>query len=99
MKFHETHYEDYIEKVKEYNIHNELLPFYKNLPSNIDQFRNLILFGPTGTGKYSQALKIIEKYSPSNLKYEKMALQTEVLVQSLILKYVRARDDLEINHV
>ena len=72
MKFHETHYEDYIEKVKEHNIHSELLPFYKSLPSKIEHFRNLILFGATGTGKYSQALKIIEKYSPSHLKYEKM---------------------------
>jgi hypothetical protein len=31
-----------------------------------------MLYGPGGTGKYSQALHIIEKYSPSKLKYEKM---------------------------
>ena len=32
---------------------------------------NLIFTGPSGVGKYSQSLKIIEKYSPSKLKYEK----------------------------
>lgn len=72
MKFHETHYEEYVQKVKTHNIHNELTPFYRNLPSNIEQFRNIMLHGPSGTGKYSQALHIIEKYSPSKLKYEKM---------------------------
>ena len=71
MKFHETHYEEYVEKVEKSNIHEELEPFYKKLPSKLENFRNLILYGPVGTGKYSQALKIIKKYSPSDLKYEK----------------------------
>ena len=71
MKFHETHYEEYVEKVEKSNIHEELEPFYEKLPSKLENFRNLILYGPVGTGKYSQALKIIKKYSPSDLKYEK----------------------------
>ena len=71
MKFHETHYEEYVEKVEKSNIHEELEPFYKKLPNKLENFRNLILYGPMGTGKYSQALKIINKYSPSDLKYEK----------------------------
>jgi len=32
---------------------------------------NCIFYGPTGSGKYSQVLKLIKKYSPSELKYDK----------------------------
>ena len=78
MKFHETHYEDYIKKVESYNIHPELVPFYENIPQNVNDFRNLILYGPSGVGKYSQALHFIKNYSPSQLKYEKkMILQND----------------------
>ncbi len=43
MKFHETHYEEYVEKVEKSNIHEELEHFYKKLPSKLENFRNLIL--------------------------------------------------------
>jgi hypothetical protein len=33
--------------------------------------KNLIFFGPSGTGKYTQMLKSIKRYSPTELKYEK----------------------------
>ena len=39
--------------------------------TGLENIQNFILYGPSGTGKYSEALKIIEKYSPSYLKYEK----------------------------
>jgi DNA polymerase III delta prime subunit len=78
MKFHETHYEDYIKKVESYNIHPELVPFCEKIPQNVNEFRNLILYGPSGVGKYSQALHFIKNYSPSQLKYEKkMILQND----------------------
>ena len=32
---------------------------------------NLILYGPPGIGKYTQALQIVKRFSPSNLKYER----------------------------
>ena len=32
---------------------------------------NVILYGKSGIGKYTQSLKIIRKYSPTSLKYEK----------------------------
>jgi hypothetical protein len=39
---------------------------------------NLIVYGPSGSGKYTQVLNIIEKYSASHLKYnKKINLQTE----------------------
>lgn len=71
MKFYEHHYEDYLHSLDEYNIHPELSPFISKLTPNIHKLGNLILYGPSGTGKYTQSLQIIRKYSPSSLKYEK----------------------------
>jgi hypothetical protein len=45
--------------------------FATAFPSNIHRLRNLIFYGPQGTGKYSQALACISRYSPTRLKYEK----------------------------
>jgi hypothetical protein len=78
MKFYESHYEDYINSINENNLHPELQPVYDNLPKNISEFGNMIIYGPTGVGKYSQALNILQKYSASNLKYDKkITTQTE----------------------
>jgi hypothetical protein len=78
MKFYESHYEDYIDSIKENNLHPELQPVYDNLPKTISEFGNMIIYGPTGVGKYSQALNILQKYSASNLKYDKkITTQTE----------------------
>jgi len=78
MKFHETHFEEYIDAVKKINIHPELENFRENMPQNISQFGNLIVYGPSGVGKYSQVLSFIQKYSPSDLKYDKrMTMQHE----------------------
>ena len=78
MKYYETHFEDYIQSLEKYNIHPELFSFFKTLPGTINQLENLIFHGPIGTGKYSQALYALKRYSPSCLKYEKrMTIQTE----------------------
>lgn len=71
MKFYESHYEDYIDSIKGNDIHPELNIVYDNMPRTISEFGNMIIYGPTGVGKYSQALNILRKYSSSNLKYEK----------------------------
>ena len=71
MKYYETSFIDYIKSVNDFNIQNDKKYIIENLPDNFDKLSNLILVGPPGTGKYSQALKIIEKYSDSKLKYEK----------------------------
>jgi hypothetical protein len=71
MKYYETHYEEYIHSVEQYNIHPELSVIYDNLPKNRIDFGNLIIFGPTGSGKYSQVLYFLKKYSPTKLKYDK----------------------------
>jgi hypothetical protein len=78
MKFYESHYDEYIESSKKYNLHEELQPFIQALPSNIFQMGNIIVYGPSGSGKYTQVLNILEKYSASHLKYnKKINLQTE----------------------
>lgn len=78
MKLYESHYDEYITSVDQYNIHPELKSIKKLFPKKLSQFGNVILYGPSGVGKYSQALYLIKQYSPSELKYEKkMTLQNE----------------------
>ena len=72
MKFHETHFEDYAAAVDTCTMHpkveKSILPRF---PASMYELQNMIFFGPSGIGKYSQVLKCIQKYSPSGLKYEK----------------------------
>jgi hypothetical protein len=78
MKFHETQFEEYLNSVEKHNIHPELTDTIDKFPEKLSHFGNLIVYGPSGVGKYSQILRIIKKYSPSELKYDKrMTLQTE----------------------
>ena len=71
MKFYETHFEEYINENNRTNLHPKLDKIYKKFPNQLQNLKNLIFFGPNGTGKYTQMLKSIKKYSPSELKYEK----------------------------
>ena len=69
MKFLETHFEEYV-NVSE-NLHPKLTKIFAKFPKNITQLQNVIFYGPNGVGKYTQMLKCIKQYSPSDLKYEK----------------------------
>ena len=71
MKFYETHFEEYISENNRENLHPKLDKLYAKFPKSLQQLKNLIFFGPSGTGKYTQMLKSIKKYSPTELKYEK----------------------------
>jgi hypothetical protein len=71
MKFYETYFEEYITENQRINLHPKLNKIYDNFPKSISELKNLIFFGPSGTGKYTQMLKSIKKYSPTELKYEK----------------------------
>jgi len=71
MKFYETHFEEYITENNRENLHPKLNKIYEKFPKTLDQLKNLIFFGPNGTGKYTQMLKSIKNYSPTELKYEK----------------------------
>ena len=71
MRFYDTHYDEYIKSNEEINLHPKLMQIYKNFPNKLNELKNLIFYGPSGVGKYTQMLLSIKKYSPSNLKYEK----------------------------
>jgi len=68
MKFYESHFEDYLQNT---NLHPKLKNIYDKFPQDINKLKNLIFYGPSGIGKYTQVLSAIKKYSPSELKYEK----------------------------
>lgn len=71
MKYYESHYEEYIQAVERYNIHPELKSVFSAMPKEKQRLENLIFYGPSGVGKYSQILSLIRNYSPSELKYDK----------------------------
>ena len=50
-----------IEKSNSNIINNKYADYINNLPNDLENIPNFILYGPCGTGKYSEALKIIEK--------------------------------------
>jgi hypothetical protein len=70
-KSHVCHFDDYLQKNKKHSMHPKLCALYKKFPSTIHSLKNLIFYGPSGVGKYTQMLSCIQKYSPSELKYEK----------------------------
>ncbi len=57
-----THFEDYTQSKYKQQFH---------LPTDINDLTNIIFYGPSGAGKYTQMLKSIQPLSPSKLKYEK----------------------------
>jgi len=72
MKFLETHFDDYIASNHSKSLHPKIEKIFKNsFPDKITNLKNIILYGPKGVGKYTQALQCIKKYSNSELKYEK----------------------------
>ena len=71
MKFFECHFEEYTNAVKKFNLHPNLEKMFAKFPETLDKLGNIILYGPSGVGKYSQMLCAIKKYSPTLLKYEK----------------------------
>jgi hypothetical protein len=76
MKFYETTAEEYIGSKDIINLHPEWSP--ELFPKTLRTFANMIVYGPSGSGKYSQVLSILKQYSPSELKYEKkMTFQSE----------------------
>jgi len=71
MKYYETSFVEYVQAVERYNIHPELCETFSKFPKDIYKLENLILYGPSGVGKYSQLLRQLTNYSPSGLKYDK----------------------------
>jgi hypothetical protein len=71
MKFHETHFEEYLAANKKANLHPKLEKRWNHFPEKLADLKNVLLYGPQGIGKYTQMLCAIKRYSPSELKYEK----------------------------
>jgi Cdc6-like AAA superfamily ATPase len=71
MKFYETHFEEYIAENTRENLHPKLNKQLSKFPKTLHEFKNVIFYGASGTGKYTQMLKSIKKYSPTDLKYER----------------------------
>ena len=71
MKSYEDHFTDYVKDVSNNTLHPKIKTISNKLPKDLMDLDNLILYGPSGVGKYSQALYIINRYSASKLKYEK----------------------------
>ena len=64
MKFYETNFNEYLKT-------QEITPIHNIKNHKLNSTENLIIYGPSGIGKYTQFLSIIKNYSPSKLKYEK----------------------------
>ena len=71
MKYYETHFEEYISENARTNLHPKLEKIYDRFPKSLHDLKNIIFYGPNGVGKYTQMLRTIKKYSPTELKYEK----------------------------
>ena len=71
IKYYNNHFEDYVHTSDLNNFHPKIDNIISKLPNDITNLHNLIIYGKSGIGKYTQALRIIRKFSPSELKYEK----------------------------
>ena len=58
-------------KFEEYISKTSFLHDLPKLPKCVEQFEHMILYGPAGSGKYTQMLRIVSTYSKSKLKYER----------------------------
>ena len=70
MKFYETHFEEYIISNQKEDLHPKTSKIYNKFPKTLGSLKNLIFYGPSGIGKYTQMLCSIKKYSPTELNYE-----------------------------
>lgn len=68
MKYFETNFEEYLISCEETNFHPKLIKTYEKIGNNN---YNLVFYGPSGSGKYTQSLFYLSGMSPTNLKYEK----------------------------
>jgi energy-coupling factor transporter ATP-binding protein EcfA2 len=87
MKFYETTADEYIASKERYNLHPEMKAEY--FPTSLKTFENMVLYGPSGSGKYTQVLSILKRFSPSELKYEK-----KITVQSEKQTYIFKMSDI-----
>ena len=76
MKYHETTFEDYMSSNESRSLHPSMERNYAKYPERMEDMHNMIFYGPAGCGKYTQVLRFLKRYSPSDLKYEKRVAVT-----------------------
>ena len=78
------------------NINVKYDDYINKLSNDLNNMPNFILYGPSGINKYCEALKIIKKFSPSLLKYEKkMIINTSKNEHILKISDIHYEIDLE----
>jgi hypothetical protein len=76
MKLNES-FTDYLTHYNNENFHPDLNSIKKKI-YKCEKFPNLIIYGPPGSGKYTQTLSIISEFFNNDLKYEKkMCVQSQ----------------------
>lgn len=53
------------------DLHPALARTRDSLPTRLADAVDMLFYGPPGAGKYTQALRVIAKYSPSGLRYDR----------------------------
>ena len=71
MKYYSSKFEEYITNCKKYNMHKNMKSVYDSMSDDLSKQNNLIFYGPSGIGKYSQVLHYIKKFSPTELRFER----------------------------
>ena len=80
MKFHDGDLYDYILRFKKTNT-KCIIPY--------DTLKNIIISGPEASGKYSNVLYYLSRFSPSNLKYDK---KITITIPKNDIYYIRISD-------
>ena len=71
MKYYSTKFEEYITCCNKHNMHENMSSVFNSMSDNLSNQNNLIFYGPSGIGKYTQVLNYIKKFSPTKLRFER----------------------------
>jgi len=71
MKYLSSRFEEYITDSSSCDLHQELFTINQLLRKKCNKENNIIFYGPSGVGKYTQAINYLKTFSPTNLKYER----------------------------
>lgn len=87
--------DEYINYDKKIDLHNFNYSEH-SVFNSIEKFKNLIIYGPNGIGKYTQALQIIKNFSAKNLKYErKISFEFNKNIYNFILSDIHIEVDFD----
>lgn len=89
-------FEQYVANLNKCDFHPAIGKIRDACPSDISEMPHLLINGPPGVGKYTQALGFIDKYSPSRLRYEKrMEVSGDKTTYSMKISDVHFEIDME----